>query len=309
VSRVWDVVVVSAGHAGCEAALAAARIGCDVLVLTGNLEAIGAMACNCSIEGPAKAHLVREIDALGGEMARNIDRTCTHIRTLNTTKGPAVQALRAQADKALYRQQMKRVLETTPHIALSQQMIVRIGVAKKFGAPMLLWTQQEEKVLGRRVVLTPGTFFSGLIHIGENSYSAGRAGEPASIGLSDSLRELGLALGRLKTGTVPRVSLRSINVDGLVETASDTRDPRFSLESTPRPSRPLLHCWRTSMTARTMEIVRGATDRSALGNGSIRGTRPRYCPSIETRLLQFPDRVEHGVFLERESWNTEEVYV
>jgi tRNA uridine 5-carboxymethylaminomethyl modification enzyme len=309
VSRIWDVVVVGAGHAGCEAALAAARVGCDVLVLTGNVEAIAAMACNCSIGGPAKAHLVREIDALGGEMARNIDRTYSHVRMLNTTKGPAVQALRAQADKALYREQMKRVLETTPRIALMQQMVVRIGAPDKAGEPMVLWTQEGERVLARRVVLTPGTFLNGLIHIGADSYSAGRAGEPASLGLSESLREMGLPLGRLKTGTVPRVNLRSICVDGLVETPSDPRDLRFSLDRMRRPGRPLLPCWRTSTTERTMGIVGEAMDGSALGSGRIRGTGPRYCPSLETKLLRFPDRVEHGVFLEREGWNTEEVYV
>lgn len=308
-SRIWDVVVVGAGHAGCEAALAAARVGCDVLVLTGNVEAIAAMACNCSIGGPAKAHLVREIDALGGEMARNIDRTYSHVRMLNTTKGPAVQALRAQADKALYREQMKRVLETTPRIALMQQMVVRIGAPDKAGEPMVLWTQEGERVLARRVVLTPGTFLNGLIHIGADSYSAGRAGEPASLGLSESLREMGLPLGRLKTGTVPRVNLRSICVDGLVETPSDPRDLRFSLDRMRRPGRPLLPCWRTSTTERTMGIVGEAMDGSALGSGRIRGTGPRYCPSLETKLLRFPDRVEHGVFLEREGWNTEEVYV
>jgi tRNA uridine 5-carboxymethylaminomethyl modification enzyme len=309
VGRIWDVVVVGAGHAGCEAALAAARVGRDVLVLTGNLETIAAMACNCSIGGPAKAHLVREIDALGGEMARNIDRTYTHVRMLNTTKGPAVQALRAQADKALYREQMKRVLEATPHIELMQQMVVRIAAPDKTGDSLVLWTQEGEKVRGRRAVLTPGTFLNGLIHIGENSYSAGRAGEPASLGLSESLQVMGLTLGRLKTGTVPRVSLRSIRVEDLVETASDTRDLRFSLERMRRPGRPLLACWRTSTTGRTMEIVGAAMDRSALGSGRIQGTGPRYCPSIETKLLRFPDRVEHGVFLEREGWNTEEVYV
>ena len=308
-NRCWDVIVVGAGHAGCEAAFAAARVGCDVLLVTGNLDAIAAMACNCSIGGPAKANLVREIDALGGEMARNIDRTFTHIRMLNTTKGPAVQALRAQADKALYREQMKRSLELNGRIHLAQDTVSWVEPAERRDGTFILCTQQGESLLARRVVIATGTFLGGLIHIGERSYSAGRAGEPASVELASSLSELGLPVGRLKTGTVPRVSLRSLTTDNLCETPSDTKDLRFAFDRMPRPPLPLLPCWRTATTALTMRIVGDAMDRSALGSGRIRGVGPRYCPSIEAKLLRFPERAEHGVFLEREGWNTEEVYV
>ena len=307
--HVWDVVVVGAGHAGCEAALAAARVGCEALVVTGNLESIAAMACNCSIGGPAKAHLVREIDALGGEMARNIDQTFTHIRMLNTSKGPAVQALRAQADKALYRLAMKRALEGVTRVSVAQYTVTRIEAPTGVSRPFRLRTQEGDLIHGRRVVVATGTFLNGLIHIGESSFSAGRAGEPASTDLADSLRDLGLEMGRLKTGTVPRVRLRSLVVDNLVETASDTRNLRFALEPVVRPPRPLLPCWRTATTERTVGIIRDSMDRSALGSGRIRGVGPRYCPSIEAKLLRFPDRAEHGTFLELEGWTTDEVYV
>ena len=308
-SATWDVIVIGGGHAGCEAALAAARIGCKVLLIAGNLEMIGAMPCNCSIGGPAKAHLVREIDALGGEMGRNIDRTYTHIRMLNTRKGPAVQALRAQADKGLYRQRMKKALERAEGVQLCQQTVTKIEVPDREEEPLVLWSHEGVRLGGRRVVAATGTFLNGVIHTGEHSYGAGRAGEAPSLELAESLRELGLPMGRLKTGTVPRVALRSIRTDDLCETPSDTRDLRFAFDRVARPQRPLLPCWRTSTTERTMGIVGEAMEQSALGSGRIRGTGPRYCPSIEAKLLRFPGRDEHGVFLEREGWDTEEVYV
>ena len=182
-NSVWDVVVVGGGHAGCEAALAAARVGCQVLLAAGNLEMIGAMPCNCSIGGPAKAHLAREIDALGGEMGRNIDRTYTHIRMLNTRKGPAVQALRAQADKLLYRQQMKRALERAQSVQLTQQTVTGIDVPDRDGRPVVLWSQEGAQISGWRVVIATGTFLNGLIHIGRHSFGAGRAGEAPSVEL------------------------------------------------------------------------------------------------------------------------------
>jgi len=284
-------------------------LGCEVLLVAGNLETIGAMPCNCSIGGPAKAHLVREIDALGGDMGRNTDRAYTHIRMLNTTKGPAVQALRAQADKALYRQEMKKCLETARGVALAQHLITRLEVPDADRSPVVLWSQDGAEVRGRRVVIATGTFLNGIIHIGQSSFPAGRAGEAPSVELAESLRSLGLPMGRLKTGTVPRVALRSIRTDRLHEIPSDTRDLRFSFDRVQRPPGALLPCWRTSTTSQTMGIVGEAMDRSALGSGRIRGAGPRYCPSIEAKLLRFPDRDQHGVFLEREGWNTEEVYV
>jgi len=308
-ARIWDVLVVGGGHAGCEAAFAASRVGCDVALLTGNLDTIAHMACNCSIGGPAKAHLVREVDALGGQMGRNIDRTYTHIRMLNTTRGPAVQALRAQADKCLYRWEMKRALEGDERVDLLQGLAVGIQPPNGGGTAWTVHTQEGDGIVARRLVLTPGTFLNGVIHIGGNSFSAGRASEPASVELVSSLRGLGLPMGRLKTGTVPRIALSSVNTAALTQTPSDTRALRFSLERVARPPFALLPCWRTNTLPRTMEIVGAALHQSALGSGRIQGAGPRYCPSIEAKLLRFPDRAEHGVFLELEGWRTDEIYV
>jgi len=305
----WDVIVVGGGHAGCEAALAASRLGCEVLLVTGNLNTIAAMACNCSVGGPAKAHLVREIDALGGEMGRNVDRTFTHMRMLNTSKGPAVQALRAQVDKAGYSVQMKRALEHAPRLRMLQATVLRVDGRQRAGGSLLLMTQEGERLSARAAVLAPGTFLNGMIHVGEASYEGGRAGDPSSVRLAESLRALGLPVGRLKTGTVPRVSLRTVDVERLVESPSDPRDLRFSADSVERPVMPLLPCWRTTTTSGTMAVIANGMDRSALGSGRISGRGPRYCPSIEAKLLRFPDRMEHGVFLELEGWGTDEVYV
>jgi tRNA uridine 5-carboxymethylaminomethyl modification enzyme len=305
----WDVIVVGAGHAGCEAALAAARVGGRVLLITGSADLIAAMPCNCSIGGPAKAHLVREIDALGGEMARNTDRSYTHIRMLNTAKGPAVQALRAQADKSLYGRSMKAVLERNPRVHLYQGEVVHIAAVESGGDGLTVGTRDGNLFAGRAVVVAAGTFLNGLIHIGQGAFGAGRAGEPPSTGLSDSLRSMGLPMGRLKTGTVPRVALGSVNVGELEEVPSSSRDLRFAFDRVERPLRPLLPCWRTTTTARTCQIIRGALDQSALASGRITATGPRYCPSIEAKILRFAHRCHHGVFLEREGWDTEEVYV
>lgn len=304
----WDVVVVGAGHAGCEAALAASRVGARVLVISGNLDLIAAMPCNCSIGGPAKAHLVREIDALGGEMARNIDRAYTHIRMLNTAKGPAVQALRAQADKSLYGRCMKAALERDPRVRLFQGEVSRIDPDES-GAAGAVAVREGTIFRGRTVVVATGTFLNGLVHIGSRCFGAGRAGEQPSIDLAHQLSSLGLPTGRLKTGTVPRVALSSLRVAGLEEVPSSPRDLRFAFERVQRPARPLLPCWRTATSEQTHSIVGEALNQSALGSGRITATGPRYCPSIEAKIVRFPDRTEHGVFLEREGWDTEEVYV
>ena len=302
----YDILVVGGGHAGCEAALAAARLGCRVLLLTGNLDTIACMPCNCSIGGPGKAHLVREIDALGGEMARNIDATFTHIRMLNTSKGLAVRALRAQADKKRYQLRMKRVLERQTGLDLLQAMVVGLIGRQRITGVV---TATGREVRARAVILATGTFLNGIIHIGERHFPAGRAGEPPAHGLTDSLRGLGLEIGRLKTGTVPRVRKSSVDFGRLDWHASACSGLRFSSESVERPGRELLPCWQTRTSGRTREIVLGNLDRSALYGGRIEGTGPRYCPSIEVKFVEFPDKPTHAVFLEQEGWDTEEIYV
>ena len=304
-----DVIVIGAGHAGCEAALAGSRVGARVLLVSGNFDLVAAMPCNCSIGGPAKAHLVREIDALGGEMGRNIDRAYTHVRMLNTTRGPAVQALRGQADKSLYGRSMKRALETDPRIHLLQGEVTRVEPDRPRPGELQVTMRDGTCFATAKVVVATGTFLNGMIHIGQQSFEAGRAGEPPSVQLAADLQALGLPMGRLKTGTVPRIALRSVEFEGLQGVPSSARDLRFAFDRVPRPLRPLLPCWRTATTARTCEIIGDALDRSALGSGRITAIGPRYCPSVESKVIRFPERAEHSVFLEREGWDTEEVYV
>jgi len=303
----WDIVVVGAGHAGCEAALAAARLGAETLLLTMNLDAIACMPCNCSIGGPAKAHLVREIDALGGEMARNIDKSFTHIRMLNVSKGAAVQALRAQADKKAYQLGMKRVLEEQDRLHLREAPVT--GVRVDDGRVRGVTTQGNVQFDADAVILCAGTFLNGLIHIGEHSFAGGRAGEFPAVGLSESLGQIGLELGRLKTGTVPRVHLDSIDFDAVTPQPSEEVPFYFAFDSVPEPNRPVLMCWRTDTTGATHKIIRDNLDKSALYSGRIEGIGPRYCPSIEVKILEFPDKPSHPVFLEQEGFDTKEVYV
>ncbi|NSW55739.1 MAG: tRNA uridine-5-carboxymethylaminomethyl(34) synthesis enzyme MnmG [Armatimonadetes bacterium] len=303
----FDVVVVGGGHAGCEAALACARLGVRTALVTQNLDTIAAMPCNCSIGGPGKAHLVREIDALGGEMARNIDRSFTHIRLLNSSRGPAVQALRAQADKALYRACMKAVLEKQESLWILQDTAVRVLVDERAVSGVLL--QSGRPLACRGLVLCAGTFLNGMIHMGEVTIPAGRAGEAASVELSASLAQLGLPIRRFKTGTVPRVLFSSIDFDKVRVQPSETSDQRFSRDRVGRPSLPLVPCHITATNPRTHALLWANSGRSALWSGRITGVGPRYCPSIEAKLQRFPDRQAHLVFLEREGWDTEEVYV
>jgi tRNA uridine 5-carboxymethylaminomethyl modification enzyme len=301
----YDVIVVGAGHAGIEAALAAARMGRRTLMLTLNLDHIGQMSCNPAIGGIGKGHLVREIDALGGEMGRAIDETGIQFRRLNTKKGPAVRATRAQADKALYRSRMKRVLESTHNVACRQGSVERLVISN--GAVGGVETQIGEVFEARAVVLTTGTFLKGLIHVGDRNFSAGRAGDFAAMNLSDQLRELGFRVGRLKTGTCPRLDRRTIDFTRLEIQPGDDPPPFFSFR-TAAISQRQVPCHLTYTNPVTHEIIRAALDRSPLYNGTIHSRGPRYCPSIEDKVMRFREKERHQIFLEPEGYETVEIY-
>lgn len=301
----FDVIVVGAGHAGIEACLAAARMGSSTLMLTLNLDHIGQMSCNPAIGGIGKGHLVKEIDALGGEMGRAIDDTGIQFRLLNTKKGPAVRASRAQADKALYRQRMKRVLETCPGLTLRQGSVE--GLIVDGGQVKGVETQIGEKFYGRKVILTTGTFLKGLIHIGDKNFSAGRAGDFAVHGLSEAMVNLGFKVGRLKTGTCPRLDARTIDFSQLTIQPGDQDPIPFSFSSQGIVQRQV-PCHITYTNSRTHEIIRSAIHRSPMYSGLIKSRGPRYCPSIEDKIHRFADKTRHQIFLEPEGLDTSEIY-
>ena len=302
----FDVIVVGGGHAGTEAALASARMGRATLLLTHSIETLGQMSCNPSIGGIGKGHLVKEVDALGGAMAAATDEAGIQFRTLNSSKGPAVRATRAQADRALYRQAIRSRLENQPNLWLFQQAVDDLMVVDDQVRGVI--TQMGLKFFTQNVVLTTGTFLSGLIHIGQSQYQAGRAGDPPAISLAHRLRELNLPVGRLKTGTPPRIDGRTIDYSVMTEQPGDTPVPVFSFLGRREQHPQQLPCWITHTNAGTHDIIRNGLDRSPLFTGVIEGVGPRYCPSIEDKITRFADKDTHQIFLEPEGLTTHEVY-
>jgi tRNA uridine 5-carboxymethylaminomethyl modification enzyme len=305
-SNSFDVIVVGGGHAGTEAALASARAGCRTLLLTHNVETLGQMSCNPSIGGIGKGHLVKEIDALGGVMAAAADEAGIQFRILNSSKGPAVRATRAQADRVLYRQAIRRRLENHKNLTIFQQAVDDLSVEGNRVTGVV--TELGISFLAPAVILTTGTFLSGLVHVGLKNYQAGRAGDPPALRLARRLRELALPVGRLKTGTPPRIDGRTIDYSVMTEQPGDDPVPVFSYlgSATQHPAQ--LSCWITHTNANTHEIIRGGLDRSPMFTGVIEGIGPRYCPSIEDKITRFADKTSHQIFLEPEGLTTHEVY-
>jgi len=304
-TRQYDIVVVGGGHAGCEAALAAARMGARVLLLTMDEDKIAQMSCNPAVGGIAKGHLVKEIDALGGEMGRNTDRAGIQFRMLNTSKGPAVRALRAQCDKRLYRKAMQQTLRSQLGLDIGRGTVDR--VVTQGGAVTGVLTDSGEQISARAVILTSGTFLKGLIHVGLNHFPAGRGGEASAEHLSDCMRDLGFEVGRLKTGTPPRLDRDSINFDVMTRQPGDDPPPPFSYR-TERITLPQVSCHLTYTNEQTHAIIRENLDRSPMYSGVIDSVGPRYCPSIEDKVVRFADKSRHQVFIEPEGLDTSEYY-
>ncbi|AWI76364.1 tRNA uridine-5-carboxymethylaminomethyl(34) synthesis enzyme MnmG [Parazoarcus communis] len=302
----FDVIVVGGGHAGTEAALAAARMGAQTLLLTHNIETLGAMSCNPSIGGIGKGHLVKEVDALGGVMAQATDEGGIQFRILNASKGPAVRATRAQADRVLYKAAIRKRLENQPNLMLFQQAVDDLTVVGDRVTGVV--TQIGLRFEAPTVVLTAGTFLNGLIHVGMQHYSAGRAGDPPAVSLGQRLKELALPQGRLKTGTPPRLDARTIDFSVMSEQPGDNPEPVFSFLGSVSQHPAQLPCWMTSTNARTHDIIRANLDRSPMYSGVIEGVGPRYCPSIEDKIHRFADKDSHNIFLEPEGLTTHEIY-
>lgn len=302
----FDVIVVGGGHAGTEAALAASRAGCRTLLLTHNIETLGQMSCNPSIGGIGKGHLVKEVDALGGAMAAATDEAGIQFRILNSSKGPAVRATRAQADRVLYRQAIRRRLENQVNLTIFQQAVDDLTVQGERVVGVV--TQLGIHFAARTVVLTAGTFLSGLVHVGLSNYQAGRAGDPPAISLARRLRELKLPVGRLKTGTPPRIDGRTIDYSVMTEQPGDDPVPVFSFLGSAGQHPAQRPCWITATNVVTHQIIRGGLDRSPMFTGVIEGIGPRYCPSIEDKITRFSDKNSHQIFLEPEGLTTHEVY-
>ncbi|MBK6750100.1 MAG: tRNA uridine-5-carboxymethylaminomethyl(34) synthesis enzyme MnmG [Acidobacteria bacterium] len=302
----FDVIVIGAGHAGCEAASASARLGTNTALVTINLDLIGQMSCNPAVGGIAKGHVVREIDALGGIMGRVIDRTGIQFRLLNRSRGPAVQSPRAQADRSMYRTEMRSVLEETPNLSLRQGVVVKLIVANNRVIGVEL--QDSRRFGAKSVVVATGTFLNGTIHTGEKTFSAGRAGEPASIELADSLKRLGFPVGRLKTGTPPRLDGRTIDWDAFEAQPPDENPVAFSF-ATEKIEQDQIQCFIGYTSDRVHDAIGGNLHRSPLYSGKITGVGPRYCPSIEDKVVKFGEKDRHQLFLEPEGRNTNEVYL
>ena len=310
----FDIIVVGAGHAGCEAALASARMGMKTAIFTISLDTIGVMSCNPSLGGPAKSHLAREIDALGGEMGRNIDKTFIQIRVLNTRKGPAVRSLRAQADKMAYANEMKKTLEHTDNLSVIQGMVSELVVEEENGKKVIKGIKIREglEYRAKAVIVATGTFLRGLIHIGEINFSAGRMGELSSEDLPLSLEKIGLKLGRFKTGTPTRIDGRTIDYSVLEEQPGDKSQVlKFSNRTKDEDAlnRRQIPCYIAHTNEKVHEIIRNAKERSPLFNGTIQGLGPRYCPSIEDKIFRYPDKNQHHLFLEREGYEINEIYL
>jgi len=305
----FDVIVIGAGHAGCEAALASARMGLKTAIFTISLDRIGYMSCNPSLGGPAKSHLIKEIDALGGEIGRNIDKTFIQIRVLNTKKGPAVRSLRAQADKPRYTIEMKKTLENTDNLETIQGIVTNLIVENN--TVIGIKTKEGSEYYSKAVIIATGTFMRGLIHIGESHFSGGRMGELSSEELPCEMEKLGIKLGRFKTGTPARVDERTIDFSKTEEQPGDKSPLRFSVHSSYEElaKRRQISCHLLHTNEKAHEIIRRNKDRSPLYNGTIQGTGPRYCPSVEDKIFKYPEKTQHHLFLEKEGYDTNEVYV